>query len=1219
MKKIILCVLLVAGIGMVNAQTDKEYKRLYRKTERKLNKQTRKAEKAMRGIVIEATPLEWWADQYMATMDPILGRPTPEVLIAYMNSKTMAGNNASVLPGTTSNPWAERGPNNVGGRTRGLVWDKINSNKVWAGGVTGGLWYNDNITSTSSSWVHVSGLWSNLNVTCIAFDPQNDGIMYIGTGEGFGTTASTSRGAGIWKSTDTGKTFAQISSTKDFYYINDIVIRKESSTSVLYVAVDAIFFGGQWNGLSDYGLKRSINGGTSWSTVGPKISTVNMAIADFEIGSNGRIWAGSRKHPYGLTDKGGGRIIYSDNGTTWSTAYTHSTNTGRVSIACAPNDSNYVYALVEETGTLDAVVRTTDEGANWSSRTEPSDADNGIPNTDFTRGQAWYDLVIAVDPNDKNVVIAGVIDLFRSTDGANNWTQISKWSNNNNLSGLSCPLVHADQHAIIFKKGSSSTCLIGNDGGVYYSSNISNAGTTSSAIVERNKNYNVTQYYWGDIANTSGSHNMLAGAQDNGTQKFTTAGVNTTTNVSGGDGGYCFIDKTNSNKQISSYVYNNFYYTTNNWSSSSNFITDNTGRFINCAEWDNTKSGLISNKSNGELYRRTLISTTPGTLETVSYASTDYATALKAVKLGNGNTRLWVGDNKGEIWFTDDFWATTPTFTKRTGTINNGTISDIYNWNSGDTLFVTLSNYGVNNIYYSANKGTSWSVKDGNLPNIPVWSLLLNPNNPKEAIVGTEIGIFATENIFATTPVWSEYTEGMGNVKIATLRLRSTDNEIMAVTHGRGVFTSSAFEAKAPSTDFSADYTQLCSDEVITFTDASMFDPTSWAWSFVPYGKASYVNGTDSTSQNPQVILKAGTYSAILKASNSTGNNVKIRTSYITVKDTFTPQIIASGSFSNLCDGDNITINAAYSNILSANIKNQYWSDLTGKTAYSGTSASFPVKSNTSYKLIATTTEVCSLLDSFESNIVMPNAGSILNISVGIDNSPVIACQGNPLNVSATATGNSSSNSVEWFINNISIGKGLSKTIVTPVTGDEVKVVLSESGACVRPSNSVEITSNISVSPKPSTPNIRVSWDTIYATYTGMGSIVWFRNNTQVGTGDFLKLTSNGYYSAYLKNGNCIGDSALGINYNSINVKLINAQGLSIYPNPANDYLIIESVLGMKLVKLQAINGQVVFEENLKGKSVYKMTIPSEIKGNMVLSITLGNGQVHNKMIEIIR
>ena len=57
----------------------------------------------------------------------------------------------------------------------------------------------------------------------------------------------------------------------------------------------------------------------------------------------------------------------------------------------------------------------------------------------------------------------------------------------------------------------------------------------------------------------------------------------------------------------------------------------------------------------------------------------------------------------------------------------------------------------------------------------------------------------------------------------------------------------------------------------------------------------------------------------------------------------------------------------------------------------------------------------------------------------------------------------------------------------------------------------------------------------------------------------------------------------------------------------------------MKLVKLQAINGQVVFEENLKGKSVYKMTIPSEIKGNMVLSITLGNGQVHNKMIEIIR
>ena len=86
---------------------------------------------------------------------------------------------------------------------------------------------------------------------------------------------------------------------------------------------------------------------------------------------------------------------------------------------------------------------------------EPADVDNGIPNDDFSRSQAWYDLVIEVDPNNENTVITGAIDLFRSTDNGTNWTQISKWSNNNNLAGLDCSLVHADQHGITFK-GSGS-------------------------------------------------------------------------------------------------------------------------------------------------------------------------------------------------------------------------------------------------------------------------------------------------------------------------------------------------------------------------------------------------------------------------------------------------------------------------------------------------------------------------------------------------------------------------------------------------------------------------------------------------------------------------------------------------------------------------------------------------------------------------------------------
>jgi hypothetical protein len=79
---------------------------------------------------------------------------------------------------------------------------------------------------------------------------------------------------------------------------------------------------------------------------------------------------------------------------------------------------------------------------------------------------------------------------------------------------------------------------------------------------------NITQFYAADLHPNSGSNIMLAGAQDNGTLRFTSAGINNTTEVSSGDGAFCHIDQDNGNVQISSYVFNNYYITENNWASS---------------------------------------------------------------------------------------------------------------------------------------------------------------------------------------------------------------------------------------------------------------------------------------------------------------------------------------------------------------------------------------------------------------------------------------------------------------------------------------------------------------------------------------------------------------------------------------------------------------------------------------------------------------------------
>ena len=360
--------------------------------------------------------------------------------------------------------------------------------------------------------------------------------MYVGTGESYGSN-STTRGAGIWRSTNGGNTWTRLSSTTNFYCVNDIVVRNENGNSVVYAAVDGNYYNGVWHGAAQAGLQRSTNDGSTWTQVLPSIpsNSPNYVANDIEIGPNNRLWIGTIATPYAATDRGGGRVLYSDNGTSWTTAYSHTVTNGygRVEVAVAPSNASYVYAVIEDQNVVDGIVRTTNGGSTWSNLSEPNDDDLGIPATDFSRGQAWYNLIAAVDPSNPNSVIVGGINLHRSTNGGTSWSQISKWSNNPNMGTQPYSLVHADQHNILYKPGSSSELIFGNDGGVYWTNNISSAAT-SSVISDRNNGYNVTQYYAGAIHPSSGSNVMIGGTQDNGSHLLNSTGLGSGTEISGG-------------------------------------------------------------------------------------------------------------------------------------------------------------------------------------------------------------------------------------------------------------------------------------------------------------------------------------------------------------------------------------------------------------------------------------------------------------------------------------------------------------------------------------------------------------------------------------------------------------------------------------------------------------------------------------------------------------
>jgi photosystem II stability/assembly factor-like uncharacterized protein len=720
---------------------------------------------------------------FLMTLDPALGYPTPERLkSAYADIQRYQRKKTTPLL-----VWEERGPFAVGGRTRALMYDPNDptGTKVWAGGVTGGLWFNNDLRSSSSIWQTVSNTWSNLSVSAMDYDPTNTQTFYVGTGEGLSNSLSYGHGTGIWKSTDAGATWAIIPGTENMTSINDLVVRDENGVGVLYVAVRNRGHQGFNANFTIEGLYRSTDGGATFTQVMPNVNgtTYSHAPADLEIGPDNRLWVGTINSNNATTQNDGGSILYSDDGQNFTLSY--NINASRVDLAVAPSNKDYIYALVERSGTVYRIMRSIDGGANWTSMPEPADADPGISNGDFSRGQAWYDLIVQVDPNDEATVVVGGINLHRSVDTANTWQQVSHW-----YGGFGFPYVHADIHQLIYKPGSSIELLIGSDGGVARSRNFANF---SPSFSDRNRGYNVTQFYAGALHPDAGVDYFLAGAQDNGTQQFTQPGLAFTSEATGGDGAFCFIDKDNPSFQITSSQFSNFRRSFNGGNSFSSLYDGDNGRFINPADYDDNLNILYAARSFLTIAR---VSNADGSEVADNFRLRDMfelASAFKVSPYTTASSTLFVGSGAGKLFKVEHA-------DEQSGTLNPiditgpnfpaGYISSIDIGSTEDELLVTFSNYGLASVWYTNDGGLTWVDVEGNLPDMPIRGVIFNPRDRKVVALATEMGVWMTQDITAANPVWVPANDGFANVRVDMIEVRESDYTIMATTHGRGVFTS---------------------------------------------------------------------------------------------------------------------------------------------------------------------------------------------------------------------------------------------------------------------------------------------------------------------------------------------------------------------------------------------------------------------------------------------
>lgn len=778
-------------------------------------------------------------DMYMRLRNPLTGELPKD-----MRKRELAF--AATLPqqndNSRSTQWQNRGPYNLGGRTRALALDVTNENIILAGQATGGMWRS---TDAGASFTKTTQPGQLHSVTCVAQDKRagKTNVWYYGTGEQYGVVnaagfSSQFSGDGIFKSTDNGLTWAQLPSTvsntpttlyqkRDFDFVWQIVTDPTNTTQdeVYAATVNGIWRstdgGGNWTPV--LGLDTAANGISQYVSLAITTTGVLYATISSETASKG-IWR-------------------SEDGINWTaiTPAGFASSYRRVEIGIAPSDETQVYFIADASGSGTTghelwhykYLSGDGSGANgqWDDRTAniPDDHCLGFYTFDFRKynSQTSYDMYIAVHPSDANILFLGGTNIYRSYDGFT--TDAYSWiggyqCDSSQLSNYVYPNHHPDQHKLIFLPSDNTKALSANDGGLMKTENIM-APTVNWQLM--NNWYNTGQFYTCAIEPGNTDNDVIVGGlQDNGTFFTNTTDYNRPWDkVCIGDGAYCAITHGRNNYYLSWQSGKVFKMSIDaNGTATGLERIDPTGgtgyQFIDpfildpiddnvmylCAGkliWRNDSLGAIA--VTGNEYNTTaqgwkkLNQTNTGIGPSALYSSLDISEA-------NTNI-LYLGTSVGTVFRVDS--CRTNNSAARVNITSSNFPSGAYvscietDRLNANNVMVTFSNYGVQSIFYSSDAGATWDNVSGNLeentdgsgngPSV-TWANIYNDGTTTTYYVGTSIGLFSTTQLNGTNTVWTqEGPNTIGNVIINMITSRPFDHNIVVATHGNGMYSNKIF------------------------------------------------------------------------------------------------------------------------------------------------------------------------------------------------------------------------------------------------------------------------------------------------------------------------------------------------------------------------------------------------------------------------------------------
>jgi photosystem II stability/assembly factor-like uncharacterized protein len=598
------------------------------------------------------------------------------------------------------------------------------------------------------------------------------------------------------------------------------------------------------------GVYCSSNSGSTWTRVLPVALTNNAGTpgTDVAFASDGTAWAalssavatpgsGIYKSTAPITSCSPLPTFTQQNLSTIGFTSGSAGNIGRITLALAPNSDATIYAAIADatstSSNLLGVVRSTNANTatpTWTKLTDPLVSADTASNTSFCSGQCFYDIALGVDPANASVLYAGgsgAHPIVRTTTGTST-TPVFADVTNGTVAGSAVP--HVDTHAFAFA-GDGSKIWVGNDGGVWASSTPSASlgwinlngpsGTSNGAL-------SLTQFYPGISIHPSNPGFAIGGSQDNGLQINQAYQPTPPAEALGWldaklgcDGGFTVIDPTVPTTSYGECEYlpsrilvigvtfagdgviGNGFLAVNGIDDTDrgNFIpplvvdasNSQTLYFGTCRVWQ-TKDGAntwtaISPDVTSSAHAAgcSTSGTATAVLNTIAVAPTD------------SNT-IYVGSDQGEIEVTSNggtSWTSLVTATLPTRTVNQIVVDPT----TAAGAYAVFSGFGScnNSAVVCDGKGhifklvsfspATWTDNSGNLPDIPVNTLVIDPDDPTRntLYIGTDIGAFFSIDGGTT---WSPLgaANSMPNAQILSMVLHNPSRTLRAAAHGRGVW-----------------------------------------------------------------------------------------------------------------------------------------------------------------------------------------------------------------------------------------------------------------------------------------------------------------------------------------------------------------------------------------------------------------------------------------------